>query len=137
LIEHFDDLLELARKEAVPVRLLTVLVRAEAVLPVAANGPPAAGATGGLLIPIRVKDHAIEPDLDFARLHRQADENDGRWAFMMVGVLPGQDGHAPSPASVDDQLKLMARAVHTGSGLERYLFFDRNGEPVQISNPDD
>lgn len=135
-IETFDDLLKMARDEPVPVQLLTVLVRAEPVMKVDASGTQTAVDGEGMIEPIMVKDHAIVDVPGFESLRADADAAKKDWTFMMVGVLPGQPGQPPAADFIDEQLKNMARAIHAGSGLDRYLFFDRNGIPVQISLPE-
>ncbi len=136
MIETFDDLLTMARDEPVPVQLLTVLVRARPVMEADADGVEAAIEGEGVITPIMVKDHAVADVPGFEYLRADADAAKKDWTFMMVGVLPGQPGQPPAPDFIDEQLKNMARAIHAGSGLDRYLFFDRNGIPVQISQPE-
>jgi len=137
MIETFDDLLKMARSEPVPVQLLTVLVRAEPLMQTDATGNEVAIEGEGVIKPIMVKDHAIADVPGFEYLRADADAAKKDWTFMMVGVLPGQPGQPPSTDFIDEQLKNMARAIHAGSGLDRYLFFDRSGEPVQIGLPDE
>lgn len=132
MIETFDDLLEMARSEPVPVRLLTVLVRAEPVMQADSDGNEVSIDGEGMLTPLMVKSHAVEDIAGFEFLRAEADAGKKDWAFIMVGVLPGQPGQPPPDDHVDEQLKNMARAIHAGSGLDRYLFFERNGDPVQI-----
>src|SRR5699024_2765273 len=136
MIETFDDLLTMARDEPVPVQLLTVLVRAQPVMEADADGAEAAIEGEGVITPIMVKDHAVADVPGFEYLRADADAAKKDWTFMMVGVLPGQPGQPPAADFIDEQLKNMARAIHAGSGLDRYLFFDRNGIPVQISQPE-
>jgi len=137
MIETFDDLLEMARSEPVPVQLLTVLVRAEPVMEADAAGNEVAMEGEGVIKPIMVKDHAIGDVPGFEYLRADADAAGKEWTFLMVGVLPGQPGQPPSAGLIDEQLKNMARAIHAGSGLDRYLFFDRSGLPVEIGLPDE
>lgn len=136
MIETFDDLLKMARDEPVPVQLLTVLVRAQPMVEADASGAETAIEGEGVITPIMVKDHAIADVPGFEYLRADADAAKKDWTFMMVGVLPGQPGQPPAADFIDEQLKNMARAIHAGSGLDRYLFFDRNGSPVQIGLPE-
>jgi len=136
MIETFDDLLEMARSEPVPVKLLTVLVRAEPVMQTDSDGNEVPIEGEGMLTPLMVKSHAVEDTPGFEFLRADADAGKKDWTFMMIGVLPGQPGQPPADDLVDEQLKNMARAIHAGSGLDRYLFFDRNGIPVQIGYPE-
>lgn len=134
-ISGFADLLELALQEPGPARLLTVLVRAEAVMTSDADGREVPVEGEGLLKPVMVKDHAITPEMSFEQLREEADRGNDRWTFMMTAVLPGQAGQPPAPDTVEQQLKHMARTIHTGEGIDSYLFLDRDGEPVQIGLP--
>ena len=133
-ISGFADLLELALQEPGPARLLTVLVRAEAVMTSDADGHEVPVDGEGMLKPVMVKDHAITPGMSFEQLRDEADRSNDRWTFMMTAVLPGA-GQPPAPDTVDAQLKQMARAIHTGERIGSYLFLDRSGKPVQIGLP--
>ncbi|QKK03832.1 MAG: hypothetical protein HND55_14895 [Pseudomonadota bacterium] len=136
MIETFDDLLEIARGEPVPVKLLTVLVRAQPMMQTGSDGNEVAIEGEGMLTPVMVKSHAVADVPGFEYVRADADAAKKDWTFLMVGVLPGQAGRAPADEIVDEQLKNMARAIHAGSGLDRYLFFDRSGAPVQIGMPE-
>ncbi len=133
-IHSFSDLVTMALGEPDPPQLLTVLIRAESVQAGDENGTTEGQ---GVLKPIMVKSHSLTPELEFERLGREADELDDRWAMMMVAILPGRDGKPPAPVDVDENLKMMARTLLTGGDLSRFLFFDREGTPVEIGRPVD
>lgn len=136
-INSFDDLVQMALDEPDPPQLLTVMIRAEAVHAGGDETHTRALEGEGLLKPVMVKSHSITPDLCFAHLKAEADQQDDRWAFIMIAILPGQGGRPPAPPAVDENLKHMARTLLVGGDLSRYLFVNREGEPVQISAPVD
>lgn len=131
-----DELLQLARAEPGPARLLTVLLKAEPVIDRRAEVAPDQ-AESGLLKPVAVKAHALEDLADASVLLEDvAAVGTTPWHFLMIGVLPGSLAGPPRPDLVDEQLNNMARSVHTGSGMNRYAFFDRAGVPVAIGAAD-
>lgn len=130
-----DDLLTMARSEPGPARLLTLLLRAEPVVDRNA-GADSGPAESGLLKPIAVKAHVLDDISDGSALLADVEGVvQSEWHFLMVGVLPGSLAGPPSPDLTDEQLKNMARSVHTGSGMDRYAFFDRHANPVLIGPP--
>lgn len=134
-ISALDELLQMARAEPGPARLLTVLLKAEPVLDRHADTDPEQ-ASSGLLKPVAVKAHALEELGDSASLLADvAGAGTVNWHFLMVGVLPGSLVGPPTDDLVDEQLKNMARSVHTGDGMNRYAFFDRDGDPIMIGLP--
>lgn len=135
-ISGLDELLQIARSEPGPARLLTVLLRAEPVIDRHAGVDPA-GASSGLLKPVAVKGHPLEALTDSTSLLADIEASGSvGWQFLMIGVLPGTPAGPPSDDLVEEQLKNMARSVHTGSGMNRYAFFDRAGDPVAITEPE-
>lgn len=125
----------MARDEPGPARLLTVLLKAEPVVDRYAE--PLEDAThAGLLKPVAVKAHALEEVRDYAGLIADIEQAvNVDWHLLMIGVLPGSLAGPASDDLVDEQLKNMARSVHTGSGMDRYAYFDRDANPVLIGPP--
>ncbi|PKL96824.1 MAG: hypothetical protein CVV18_00180 [Gammaproteobacteria bacterium HGW-Gammaproteobacteria-8] len=132
-LDSFDDLVRMARGEPEPALLLACVLRADVPVAAAGGDRPELPLEGeGIVRPIMVKSFAADAGLDFQRLRAEIDDTQPDWAFIMLAVLPGSRGRPPTSGQVDEQLKNMARCIHTGSSLDRYLFIDRAGEFVRF-----
>lgn len=76
----------------------------------------------------------VNDELTFEGIRREVEAGQPDWTFIMLAVLPGLNGTRPSRQQVDEQLRNMARVIHIGSGLERYLFIDGRGDFVQLAS---
>ncbi len=134
MLQTFDDLIEMACRETDPAMLLTCVLRSDAMKAAGGNGAEMPIEDEGVLRPIMVKAHEVSPELKFETIRAEVETGQPDWTFIMLAVLPGWNGQPPPPDQVDEQLKNMARVIHIGSGLDRYLFIDRNGEFVQLQS---
>jgi len=132
MIETFDDLIDMARREEHPAMLLTCVLRADAMKAGGASAAAVDLSGEGVLRPVMVKAHAVGDELNFERIRAEVEVGQPDWTFIMLAVLPGLNGRPPPASQVDEQLKNMARVIHVGSGLERYLFVDRQGGFVRL-----
>ncbi len=135
MIETFDDLVTMAATESEPSKLLVVLVGVEAAHSRGPDGGTVALDNEGSLTPMMVRDLDLKPDLELDEVVAAADTTGQPWRFLLLAILPGQNGRAPSRDECDTHLKRMAKAFLTGGDLSRYACFDRQGEPIFIDNP--
>ena len=129
-LHTFDDLMQMARQQGRPQRLLVLLLKANSPQ---SSTDQAAPDQEGLLWPAQARDFPITEKLSLASICEQADEVAGVWHFLMVGVLGSSTGRLPSSDDADAQLKRMAWCVMSGEGLDAYAFFDRDGDAVNLS----
>ena len=127
-IEHFDDLLAIARAQPEPQRLLMVFAAAECepdATP-AQREAHAAGA-GGVLRPLMCVDKDPAQLQGFTALAAEAREAGPAWQLVFTAVLAGRT----TQAEIQSTLDLLVRRVETGEfgGL---LPFDPAGEAVLI-----
>jgi hypothetical protein len=125
-IASFDDLLQAARQQPVPQRLLFVFTRAE--LPEDATPAQRArfeAGEGGALEPLMCVDKTPAELASFAALQAEARQAGPAWDIVFVAAM--SDG-AGSP---DAPLQGMVEAVKQGR-IEAYLAFDAAGEPVMF-----
>lgn len=132
-LESFDDLIAMALAEPNPCRLLTVLVKADIAYRRRAAGTEAM-VDEGCLAPAVARDWAITESLTLADIVATADEAAGDWRFMMTAILPGSHGTAPLSDECEPHLDRMAQALMIGASLDTFVFFDRDGQPVQVTN---
>lgn len=132
VIASFDDLIATALSEPVPCRLLTVLVAAETAYR-RRQGVADPMVDEGCLTPVMAHDWRVSEELGLATIVATADDVTPDWRFIMTAVMPGQYGQAPSSQACEPHLERMAKALMVGERLDEFVFFDRQGMPVQIS----
>jgi hypothetical protein len=131
-IASFDDLLQAARLQAEPQRLLFVFTSAE--LP--QDSTPAQRAhfqsgQGGALVPMMCVDKAPDELKTFADLVDESSQFGGAWSIVFAAALSGMAGVAPSSATAEKALQRMVDAIKAGT-LGTFIPFDRQGQPVML-----
>ena len=132
-ISSFDDLLQVARTQAEPQRLLFVFAGAE--LP--DDATPAERAQfergqGGALTPIMCVDKTPAELATFASLTEEARDYGTEWAIVFVAALSGQQGQAPSDAAAEGALNRMVASIKAGQ-FASFIPFDRQGFGVMLN----
>lgn len=131
-ITCFDDLLEAARQQREPQRLL--LVFAGASLPADASAGQrerfAAGESGELA-PLMCVDKDPHALASFDALAAEAAAAGPPWALVFAAALSGRRGQPPSAGQVDAALQTLVEAVRSGD-LDRLIPFDRSGSAVRL-----
>ncbi len=131
-MQTFADLLNTARAESEPQRLLLVFAVAE--LP--RDATPAEREAfergeGGALAPIICVDKRPEEIADFAALKAESEATGQRWDILFVAAMPGRGGHAPSSDEAVQPLKMMVEQIK-GGRIARFLAVDREGDLVSL-----
>lgn len=131
-ISNFDDLLQAARYEPLPQRLLFVFAAVE--LP--ADSTPQQRADfeaghGGSLAPMMCVDKSPQELDSFGALCAEAEQFKQPWGLVFSAALSGTPGQVPSDAAVDAAFESMVEDLKQGR-LDRYIPFDRTGQPVQF-----
>ena len=131
-ISNFDDLLQAARQQAQPQRLL--LVFAGASLPAGATPEQQArfeAGESGELAPLMCVDKDPQALASFQALADEAATLGPPWALVFAGALSGAAGQPPGSSQVDAALQRLVDAVKAGD-LAGLIPFDRQGEAVQL-----
>lgn len=132
VIACFGDLLDMARRQDEPQRLLFVF--AETVLPEGSTAGQRArfdAGEGGALVPMMAADKAPHEVESFAALVEESRQFDRGWAVVFVAALSGRGGAMPAAAEVESALGRMVEDVRIGA-FGRYLPFDRAGRPLDF-----
>ncbi|WP_435101394.1 ribonucleotide reductase subunit alpha [Arhodomonas sp. AD133] len=132
-IYSFDTLLQAAREQPEPQRLLFLFLKAG--LPDDHDEAQAARfreGQGGALLPIMYVDKLLRELSTFEALVEESRQMGEDWHIMLVAAMPGRDGVPPSEGQADDALKVMVKTVHAGGDLSQYLAFDTRGKPVRF-----
>ena len=131
-IHSFNDLLNAARAQTEPQRLLFVFVSAE--LPDDATDSEKqrhAQGQGGSLRPVLCVDKLPAEVLDFASLRSESERTEMQWDLVFAAGLSGRGGHPPSADEAEQPLKMMVGAIETGS-IGNFIAFDRQGLAVSF-----
>ena len=134
-ITSFDDLLQAARAQAVPQRLLFVFASVE--LPDDATPAQRAGfaaGQGGTLTPLMCVDKLPDELVSFEALVQEAAQfvlPDQDWGLVFAAALSGTLDRVPTSSDADAPLQRMVEAIK-GGAHGAYIPFDRQGQPVQF-----
>jgi len=131
-IETFDHLLQAARSQPLPQRLLMVFATAE--LPDGATAAQRAefeAGEGGALVPAACVDKSPDELSTFDALVQEAGQFALDWRVVFVAALSGCTQTAPGSAEVEGALQTMVERIKQGD-IGRYLPFDRQGRAIQL-----
>lgn len=132
-ITSFADLLNAARQQPEPQRLLFVFTQPEL--------PPGHSAEetrrfqagiGGTLTPKMVTDKAAHELHSFSDLVEESGRTGQDWTIVFVAGLGGHGSIMPSSEDAQEPLKRMIASIQNGR-VESYLAFDRSGNLVRFS----
>ena len=129
-ISTFDDLLQAARQQPEPQRLLFVFAGAE--LPDESTPEQRqhfAVGRGGALTPLMCVDKSTDELMTFAALVTESRSAGPEWAIVFVAGLSGSAGRAPTHEDAEAPLQRMVDAIEAGSHGS-FIPFDRAGRPV-------
>ena len=132
-MSSFDDLLQAAKQQPEPQRLLFVFANAE--LPpdsTAAQKADFLAGHGGALVPVMCVDKTPEELQSFANLMQESTQFGNAWSIVFASTMSGQDGLSPSSEAAEKPLQKMVEAIKAGT-LGNFIPFDRSGLPVDLS----
>lgn len=131
-IASFDELLQAARYQPLPQRLLFVFAGIE--LPDDCTPQQRAdyeAGAGGALVPYMCVDKSPQELDSFAALAAEADLLGQQWGMVFAAALSGTVGHPPTSADAELHLQRMVESIKQG-GIGGYIPFDRHGAPIQL-----
>ncbi|MDT8879257.1 ribonucleotide reductase subunit alpha [Halomonas saccharevitans] len=127
-ISRFADLLDEARAQPEPQRLLFVFTRAELPdHPSEEQRRRFEQGEGGVLTPVVCVDKAPEALTDMAALVAESRETGAEWDIVFVAALAGQDAEAQA----EQHLNRMVESLKMGN-VASFLAFDRQGEALSL-----
>ncbi len=131
-ILSFDDLLQAARAQSQPQRLLFVFTGVE--LP--EDSTPVqrerfAAGQGGALVPLMCVDKRPEELSSFAALVQESHQFGHAWGLVFAAALGGRADRAPSSDDAEEPLQRMVESIKQGN-IGAFIPFDPQGQPVQF-----
>jgi hypothetical protein len=129
-MSDFETLLQVARQQSEPQRLLFVFARRES----GQRLDDAQRATfergeGGYLQPCLCVDKLPDDVASFAALVAESKQTGQHWDVMFVGSIGGHGGIVPNSDEAGQPLRFMINAINNGRGAE-FAAFDRKGHAL-------
>ena len=132
-ISSFDDLIEAARAQPEPQRLLFVFAAVE--LPDDATAAQRArfeAGQGGALVPLMCVDKRPDELASFATLVAESIQfGPQSWGIVFAAAMSGSVNRAPTSEDAEEPLQRMVEAIKQGKH-GAYIPFDPQGHTVQI-----
>ncbi len=131
-ISGFESLLEAARRQPEPQRLLFVFVRAE--LPEGATAEERRlfeSGQGGALTPVMYVDKKTGEIQGFAELVEESRHTGQTWDMVFVGCLSGQGDREPSDEAAQKALEAMVKSIQ-GGVVGHLLIYRPDGQQVKL-----
>jgi len=132
IISGFQSLLEAARRQPEPQRLLFVFVRAE--LPEGATAEEKRAfesGQGGALTPVMYVDKKTNEIQNFAELVEESRHTGQSWDMVFVGCLSGQGDREPSDEATQQALETMVKSVQ-GGVVKHLLIYRPDGQQIKL-----
>ena len=131
-ISNFDDLLQAARSQPRPQRLLFVFAGVE--LPddsTTEQRERFRAGQGGALVPLMCVDKRPEELGSFSELVQESRQFGRQWGIVFAAAMSGVSNLAPTSEEAEVPLQSMVEAIKRGEH-GNFIPFDQNGQPVQF-----
>ena len=132
IISNFDDLLQAARQQEQPQRLLMVFTCAE--LPddcTQQQRQEFEAGGGGALVPAMYADKSPDDIQSFAALKLESGQFQSQWHVVFVAAMSGANGNPPSSSDIEQTLERMVESVKMGA-LDNMIAFDTTGSAIML-----
>lgn len=124
----FSDLLSKANEQQDKQRLLFLFAKTDET-----NKSRKRDDKKGSIEPTMVVDKLPNELTGFDELVSEADSINKSWDFIFVASLGGDTQQPPSSEDAEPYLNKMTNDVVTGSNIFRYVVFDREENPIELS----
>lgn len=131
-ITNFNTLLQAARKEPEPQRLLFVFTRPE--LPEGHSKLESErfhAGQGGTLTPIMYVDKTLDELSNFSDMVAESQKMGEQWKIVFIAALSGRNGVLPSSSETQTTLDMMVKSIQQGI-VSKFLAYDTNGQSVNF-----
>lgn len=131
-ISSFDDLLQAARTQPEPQRLLFVFAGVE--LPedaTPAQSQRFKAGEGGALVPLMCVDKRPDELSSFDALTQESRQFGQDWSIVFAAAMSGSSDRAPTSEEAKEPLQRMVEAIKRGEH-GAYIPFDLQGHAVQM-----
>jgi hypothetical protein len=125
---NFQNVVNMANEPAVHQRLLLLFATTNET-----NKSRKQDDKKGTIEPTMVVDKLPAEISSFSTLVDEADSINKAWDFIFIASLSGDENGPPSTEDAEPFLKKMTDDVMTGSNIMRYVIFDRQENPIELS----
>lgn len=125
----FKELLQMARTQTEPQRMLLLFAKADEV-----TSKKKSKESKGTISPVMCVDKLPEELSTFDALVQEADSVSKDWDFMLIASLSGEGAITPSSEDAEPFLNQMTNDVASGNDLSRYVIFDRQQNPIVMQS---
>ncbi|NVK21776.1 MAG: ribonucleotide reductase subunit alpha [Kangiellaceae bacterium] len=125
--EMFNELLQMARNQDQPQRMLLLFAKADEV-----KTKRKGKECKGTIVPVMCVDKLPEELTTFEDIVNEADSVSKEWDFMLIASLSGENQITPSSEDAEPFLNQMTNDVASGNDLTRYVIFDRQQNPIEM-----
>ena len=124
----FSDLLLKAQEQSEKQRLLFLFAKTDEI-----NKSRKREDKKGSIEPKMVVDKLPDELSEFSALVKEADSINKDWDFVFIASLGGDSNTPPTTEAAEPYLNKMTNDVMTGNNIFRYVVFDRNENPIEIT----
>mgnify|MGYP000002841598 FL=1 len=124
----FSDLLLKAQEQSEKQRLLFLFAKTDET-----NKSRKREDKKGSIEPKMVVDKLPDELSEFSALVKEADGINKDWDFVFIASLGGDSNTPPTTEAAEPYLNKMTNDVMTGNNIFRYVVFDRNENPIEIT----
>ena len=128
MISMFNDLLEMTAEQPDPQRLLFLFASTDVT-----NKTRKRDDKKGTITPTMVVDKLPDELSDYPSLVKEADSISKDWDFVFIASLGGTQGQPPTSEDAEPFLNAMTNDVSSGNNIHRYVVFDRQENPIELS----
>lgn len=127
-ITNFDQLVQAAKNQPEPQRLLFLFAKATSM-----KLPYKSGHQSGTITPVMCVDKLPSELTEFKELVAEADKINTKWDFILMAGLSGKNGQPPTSKDADPHLAKMSNDLASGDNISRFAIFDREEKIVVVS----
>lgn len=120
-IASYSDLMDAARAQPQPQRMLFAFARAERL-----------EASGGTLEPVMCVDKTLDQLSTFDALVDESRHMGAHWDIVFVTSMSGRAGKPPPSSEAEAPLNMMVTYIHTGE-IGRFLAFGKDGQLLSLA----
>jgi hypothetical protein len=132
-ISHFNHLVQAAKQQDQPQRLLLVFANSE--LPEDCSAEQQAqflAGSGGALAAVMCVDKSPAEIVNFATMKQEAAQFDMPWSLVFASSMPDFDLQEPYSKDVEAALQRMVESIKQGN-LANMIAFDLNGDAIALT----
>lgn len=128
MLSDFKTLLEMSTEQPTAQRLLFLFASTEE-----SNKTRKRDEKKGSIQPVMVVDKLPSEIKDFSAFVTEADQINKNWDFIFIASLGGEHKKPPSSEDAEPYLNKMTEDLLTGSNISKYVVFDRDENPIELS----